>query len=164
MSSRAAKADIISIFLHWTKYPVHLPLWLANTAHCLMSYIYSADAVDQTLKIKQPTFSFLLPKCNSVNLSGCSPKAIWQEPKAQESKMPCSTQTMSSTFTLSWTDFASTREISNPWLSCPTCCTEPDSPPLAHTPCHKMPFSPRLWNVTLMPLLPRQTPKYGADS
>lgn len=75
MSSRAAKADIISIFLHWTKYPVHLPLWLANTAHCLMSYIYSADAVDQTLKIKQLTLSFLLPKCHSVNMSGCSPKA-----------------------------------------------------------------------------------------
>lgn len=54
---------------------MHLPLWLANTAHCLTSYTYSTDAVDQTLKIKQLTLSFLLPKCHSINLSGCSPKA-----------------------------------------------------------------------------------------
>lgn len=50
-------------------------MWMANTARVFVSYIYSTGLVEQTLKIKLLTLSFLLPKCHSVNLSSWSPKA-----------------------------------------------------------------------------------------
>lgn len=131
------RANISSTFLHWTKFPMCLPLWLANTARCLDKL--HLQYRDQTLKIKQLTLSFLLPKCHSVNPSSCSPKANLA--RAQCSLHTGHVQVHSLTpeqISLS----SQERFLIHIWPN-------PVEQHQALLSPHTMPYSPRLWNVAL---------------